>query len=361
MKRRDFLVTSAAGVAGASVPARADNPNGKASVRLRMASAWPTKIPGNPECVDRMAKRVSALTDGAVAIEVLHADKSGVPPLKLLDAVAEGKIDMAHSTAYYWTERSPGFNFFATVPFGMLPAEHYAWLRFGGGVELWDKLARKHGVLALPCGNTGVQMGGWFRNKIVSAESLRGLRIRFPGLGGEIYRKFGATPVLLPAGEIKTALRDGKIDAAEWVTPWNDMSMGLHEHCNYYYYPGIHEPGHTLELLINPQAWSRLAGPHQEAIRTAAWMEFAETVSHYSHENATRQLDELRKLKSVQVLRLPNDVVREFRKHAPAVMSAAAEADPLSREIHKSYSQYLQQLLRWAELSDRAYWQARYT
>jgi TRAP-type mannitol/chloroaromatic compound transport system substrate-binding protein len=290
---------------------------------------------------------------------VLTADRSGINPLKLLDAVAKGEVDAAHSTAYYWTSKSAGFNFFATVPFGMTAAEHHAWLRFGDGLALWQQLGAEHGVVPLPCGNTGVQMGGWFRDKVTSLASLKGLKMRFPGLGGEIYRALGAEPVTLPAAEIKSALRDGRIGAAEWITPWTDLAMGLNEAASHYYYPGIHEPGHTLELLVNPSMWARLKPTEQEIIRSAAWIEYLDTQSQFAAENA-RQMKTLGKVKGLQLLRLPNDVIQAFRRAAPQVIQSAVEKDPLARRIHDSYTAHLREALRWAELSDRAYWQARY-
>lgn len=351
MERRSFL--AATGLAGAPLVAHA------APLRLRLATAWPSGAVGAEHMVQRLAQRVQAMSDGELVFELLPADKSGIAPLALLDAVAKGEIDAAHSSAYYWTRRSQGFNFFATVPMGMMANEHYTWLRHGGGMALWEKLAQAHGVFPLACGNTGVQTAGWFRDKVLGLESLRGLKMRFPGLGGDILKAMGAQPVLLPAAEIKPALREGRIDAAEWISPWPDLSMGLHEIVRHCYYPGIHEPGHTLELLINPRVWAGLKPSQQEIIRCAAWLECIEAQAHFGHQNA-RHLDALQRVKGLQMQRLPNDVTREFRRLAPGVIRAAVEADPLARQIHDSYMLHLREQLRWAELADRAYWQARY-
>ncbi len=350
MERRVFL---AAPLAGAPAVA------GAASKRLRLATAWPSGAVGAEHIPMRLAARVKAMSNGEIEFDLLPANKSGIAPLALLDAVAKGEVDAAHTTAYYWTRRSPGFNFFATVPMGMMANEHYTWLRHGGGMALWEKLGLAHGVLPLACGNTGMQTAGWFRHKLTSLESLRGLKMRFPGLGGDILAAMGALPVLLPAAEIKPALRDGRIDAAEWIAPWPDLAMGLQEIVSHCYYPGIHEPGHTLELLFSPKAWQGLKPSQQEIIRAAAWLECIDAQAHFGHENA-RHLDALHKVKGLQVLRLPNDVTREFRRLAPDIIRAAVAADPLAREIHDSYMSHLGQQLRWAELADRAYWQARY-
>lgn len=351
MKRRSVL--AAASLAGAPAVATAS------PTRVRLATAWPAGALGVAHMPLRLADRVRSMSGGTIDIEILPTERSGIAALSLIDAVAKGEVDAAHSTAYYWTRRSPAFNFFATVPMGMMANEHYGWLRHGGGMALWEQLAATQGVFPLACGNTGMQTAGWFRNTVQSLDSIRGLKIRFPGLGGAILEAMGARPVLLPAGEIKAALRDGRIDAAEWISPWPDLAMGLHEVAPHCYYPGVHEPGHTLELLFNPSAWSRLTGSQQEIIRAAAWLECIEAQAQFAHENAG-QIDVMRRTRGVQLHRLPNDVMREFRRLAPDVIRAAVQSDALALRIHDSYMAYLHRQLRWAELADRAYWQARY-
>lgn len=364
--RRGLLAAGMASVATAHAqttlaPTRSTAPSlATKRVTLSLVTAWSNKLGGMVDLLERFSKRVFDLSAGTLIIKGQHQEESDISALELMGAVASGRIDMAHSTAYYWTKKSIGFNFFATVPFGMMAHEHYAWLRFGGGLELWKGLASKFGVEVLPCGNTGVQMGGWFRKKIITKDDLKGLRVRYPGLGGEIFKRMGAQPVMTPAKAIKVALQSGELDAAEWVSPWNDLDLGLHEVCNHYYYPGIHEPGHTLELLINPGVWSKLSRTQQEVLRAASWLEFGDMQGQFNHENV-RMLPHMAKLPQLQVLRFPNDVVRDFRKLAPLVIRDAVSVDAQAEAIYRSYSAYLQQQLRWAELSDRAYWQARYT
>lgn len=362
--RRSALAVGLASLA-VGAQTRADTKPAAASlansrITLNLVTAWSEKLGGMVDLLDRFSKRVSELSGGTLVISGQHQEQAGIPALELMDAVASGRIDLAHSTAYYWTKRSTGFNFFATVPFGMMAHEHYAWLRFGGGLELWRMLASKFGVEVLPCGNTGVQMGGWFRKKLTSTEDLQGLKVRYPGLGGEILRRMGALPVTLPATGIKAGLQSGALDAAEWASPWNDLDLGLHEVCSHYYFPGIHEPGHTLELLINPGVWSRLSRVHQEVLRSACWLEYGEMQAQFNHGNA-RLMPRLTSMPQLQVLRFPNDIVREFRKLAPGVIRDVVAGDALAQEISRSYRTYLQMQLRWAELADRAYWQARYT
>lgn len=360
MKRRTWVRAAAcAAASGATAAGGRTAPARNGATRLRMATAWPSNAAGAADVVLRFAQRVRELSAGELVLEVLPSDRSGIPAMALIDAVAKGDVDMAHSTAYYWTDRSPGFNFFATVPMGMMAREHYGWLRFGGGLALWQHLARQQGVVALPCGNTGVQMGGWYRKAITGLGSFKGLRVRYPGLGGEVLARMGALPVALPAKELEAALADGRLDAVEWTTPWADMALGLHEWCPYYYYPGMHEPGHTLELLVHPPVWQRLSETHRQILTAAGWLECVEMHAHFDHENA-RHLTQLQRQKQVQLLRWPNAVMQEFRRLAAEVVREAASRDPLSTRIHDSYMAHLRQQLRWAELSERAYWQARY-
>ena len=326
---------------------------------LRLMSAWPSTSTGFAALLGRASRKIAEMSGGSLQIEVVYADQTKKSALQIYDAVASGEFDLSHATPYYWTGRSAAFNFFSTVPFGMLPVEHYSWLRYGGGHELWKQLCAPTGVVPLPCGNSGVQMGGWMRKPIDSLQSLKGLKLRYPGLGGEVLRALGATPVTLPAIEIISALRDGRIDGAEWVSPWPDLDMGLHQVCNYYYAPGFHEPGHTAEMLVNQRVWEKLSSAHKAILETYGWGEFMEMQAHFYHENA-RSLDRLRSIKTLQVLRYPNDVVKAFRLKTPEVVRAAVETDPFAKTVHDSYYGYLRQQLRWAELSDRAYWQARY-
>jgi len=365
-KRRRWLTSAVAGaMAWAANPASANRtlPKTLAATstpkQLDLVTAWTKNFSGMTQSLDRFATRVYELSEGSVRIQWVHQDQSNMSALELLEAVAAGKIDMAHSTSYYWTRRSVGFNFFATLPFGMLPNEHYAWLRYGGGLALWQKLAAQHGVHVLPCGNTGVQMGGWFRERLRSVDDLKGLKIRYPGIGGEIFKRMGAIPTMLPASELRTALSDGRLDAAEWVSPWGDLDLEMHKVANHYYFPGIHEPGHTLELLINPAVWSGLTAHQRKVIEMAAWLEFSDMHGMFNHENA-KALQDMVKLPKIQVLRFPNDIITQYRKLTPKVIEDAVSNDAVAQTIWKSYSSYMRQQMRWAELSDRSYWQARY-
>ena len=318
---------------------------------IKMTAAWPSSLSGPVAILKRLSNKAHAMSGGTLRIEILFANQVKSSALDSFASVASGEVDMVHSTSYYWTKRSPAFNFFATVPFGMLPSEHYAWLRHGGGYTLWTQLCAQSGIVPLPCGNTGVQMGGWMKAPLTSLASLKGLRLRYPGLGGEILKSMGAEPVTLPAVDIIPALSSGRLDGAEWASPWGDFEMGFQDVCNYYYAPGFHEPGHTLELIVNQGVWNNLSQVHRSILENICWGEYLETQAHFDYENA-KALDQLKNLKNLQILRFPNEIVKEFRKRAPDVIRAAVDTDPFSRSVHDSYYGFLRKQLRWSELAE---------
>jgi TRAP-type mannitol/chloroaromatic compound transport system substrate-binding protein len=357
VSRRRVLRTATAcapfAVAGLATPAIASGTR-----KLRMATAWPEGMPGLHDGAVRLAHRIGVLTNGELEIELQTAGKP-LGAFDLLDALAAGDIDLSHGTSYYWTSRSPGFVFFATIPFGMMAHEHFAWLRYGGGQELWDRLGHDFGVKPIGAGNSDVQTGGWFRKELLSIDDLRGMPVRFPGIGGEIMRAMGAVPELVSGAELLTAVRDGKLDGVEWVSPWVDLSVGLQEELPFCYYPGVHEPGHTIELNVALPIWESLTRSQREAFTCASVAEFALMPAQFNSENEVAR-QQLRLDHAVSFLRWPNDIVRSMRTLAPEIVGSFASNDPLSREIHDSYMTFLAKRLRWSEYSDRAYWQSRY-
>ena len=199
-----------------------------------------------------------------------------VPAFEVFDAVSSGTAEMGHGAAYYWKGKSEAAQFFASVPFGMNAQELAAWFYYGDGLSLWREVYEPFGLIPAPAGNTGVQMGGWFNKEINGLADLEGLKMRIPGLGGEVLRRAGGTPVNLPGGEIFTALQTGSIDATEWVGPYNDLAFGLHQVARYYYYPGWHEPGTCLEAMFNAEAFAALP----EDLRTAIMLREIDGMSY---------------------------------------------------------------------------------
>lgn len=356
VKRRTFLTGAAAGGAGAVALAGAPH-IARAQRQIKMVTGWPKNFPGLGTSSERFAERLRQITEGRLDVKIFAGGEL-VAPFEMLDAVGQGTAELSHGTAYYWQGKSRAFTYFATVPFGMLPNEHMAWLMFGDGQALWDELGARFNVKPLPCGNTGVQMGGWYRKEINSAADLNGLKVRMPGLGGEIFARLGATPVTLPGGELFTALQSGTIDGAEWVAPWNDLAFGLHKVAQYYYYPGFHEPGHTIELNVNLDFWNDLTEGERMAIRTASEAECTTMMAEFNTRNVT-SLAPLVDKHGVKVRRYPDDLMAAFTKVGHEVMAEEATKNETVARISKSYQAFQEGQQTWAALADKAIWQIR--
>jgi TRAP-type mannitol/chloroaromatic compound transport system substrate-binding protein len=344
MDRRSFL-TQAGAVAGAAAtfPAPAI---AQGTRELKMVTSWPKGLPGLGSSAERLGRAITAITGGRLKVQVFGAGQL-VSAFEVFDAVSGGVADMYHSAEYYWEKRSPGFNFFAAVPFGFTADEMSAWIHWGGGQELWDELSGGYNIKPLLSTNTGAQMGGWFTKEVTSLESYRALRYRMPGLGGEVLRRLGAVVVNLPGGEITAALKSGAIDASEWVGPWNDMVLGLHKVSKFYYYPGFHEPGTVLSFGINKKLWDGLSADDRNAISTAA------------HAEYTLSLEQLREDKSIEIRKFDDSLLEALGKTSGQVIAEMGQKDPLTRRIYESYIGFWKRANQWADLSERGYLNAR--
>lgn len=324
---------------------------------LKMVTTWPKNFPGIGTGAERFARRVGELSEGAINIKVYAAGEL-VPALSAFDAVSEGKADMYHGAEYYWQGRSRAFNFFAAVPFGMTATEINAWIHHDGGAELWDELSAGFNIKPMMCGNSGCQAGGWFRKEINTLDDLKGLRIRIPGLGGEVFRRLGATPVTKPGGEIFLALSQGNIDAAEWIGPWNDMTFGFHTIADYYYFPGIHEPGTVLSLGLNLDLWNDMDDWEQAIFRDAAESENGYMWAEFNAQNA-RALEVLVGQHGVKLRRFGDDILREMHKVSRQVLEETAAEDALTRRVYDSFKASLERQSFYGEISERAFTRAR--
>lgn len=330
---------------------------GRAPRRLRMVTTWPKNFPGVGTGVVRLGKRISEMSGGSLEVQVYAAGEL-VPALSAFDAVSRGKADMYHGAEYYWQGRSKAFNFFGAVPMGLTFSEMNAWLHFGGGQELWDELSAQHNVKPFMAGSTGVQMGGWFRRRIDSLDDLRGLRIRMPGLGGEVMQRLGATPVTKAGGELFQALDQGNIDATEWVGPWNDMAFAFHTIVKNYYYPGIHEPGTALSLGINRDLWEDLSARERAIIASAADAETAIMFADFEHNNAVA-LERLVSDGDVSLRRFPDSVLKAMAETSEQVLAEVAAGDAFTARVYESFKAARRRGDRWGEISERAFAHAR--
>ena len=322
-------------------------------IEIAMVSTWPRDFPGLGTGAQRFAQRVTDISDGRLNVEYF-AGGERVKAFDSFDEVASGNAQIYHAAEYYWKGKHPGWAYFTAVPFGMTYTEINAWIRFGGGQELWDELAGESGLKCVMCGNTGVQMGGWFRKEMYSADDFKGLKMRIPGLGGDVLAKLGASPVSLPGSQIYENLVSGAIDATEWVGPWNDSVMKFYEAAKYYYYPGMHEPGSMLACGINKDFWENLSKSDQILMEAAAAMENDVMMSEYNAKNG-EALAKLLAEQGVQLKRFNNEMYDAFGAAAAEVFAEVVEHSDLARRIHDSFANSRANVGAWAKISDQEY------
>jgi TRAP-type mannitol/chloroaromatic compound transport system substrate-binding protein len=324
---------------------------------LKMVTTWPKNLPGLASSPERVAQSITALSGGRLKVKVFAAGEL-VGAFESFDAVSSGLADMYHASEIAWEPRSAAFPYFCNVPFGFTAAEMNAWIYYGGGQALWDELSAGFGLKPFLCGNTGAQMGGWFTKELTSVESYKGLRYRMPGLGGEVLRRLGAIVVNLPGGEIIPSLRSGAIDASEFVGPWNDMALGLHKAAKYYYYPGFHEPGAALSLVVNKKVWDSLSPTDRSVIETAAVAENNLSLAEFTANNAAA-LEVLAKDPAIQIRKLDDSILQALGKISAEVLADASRKDDLTRRVHDSFTKFRAAVIRWGEISERSYLNAR--
>ena len=354
MKRREFIKT--AGVGGVAVAAASSLPKpaiAQKRVEMVIVSTWPRDFPGLGTSAQRLAKRITDCSDGRIQTKYFAA-KERVGAFDSFDEVASGNAQAYIAADYYWKGKHPGWNYFTAVPFGLTYTEINAWIRFGGGQELWDELAGGFGLKCMPAGNTGVQMGGWFNKEINSADDLKGLKMRIPGLGGDVMAKLGASPVSIPGGQIYENLVSGAIDATEWVGPWNDRFMKFYEAAKYYYYPGMHEPGSMISLGLNGKFWNGLSKADQAMIEAAAGLENDMMMAEYNAKSG-QALADLVKNQGVKLRKFNDDVYDSFKEGSDAVFADVQAHSALAKKIHGSFLKARSDLSAWSKISDQAF------
>ncbi len=322
-----------------------------------MVTTWPKNFAGLGEGAEYLARIIHDMSGGRLQIKVIGAGEL-VPALQVFDAVASGTAQMGHGASYYWKGKLPMAPFFSAVPFGLNAQEMNSWLLRGGGLELWRELYAPYGLIPEVAGNTGVQMAGWFNKEIRSMADIQGLKMRIPGLGGEVLQRAGGVPVLIPGGEVFTALETNTIDAAEWVGPYNDLAFGLYKAARYYYYPGWHEPGTTLEALINEQAYNELEPDLQQILTHACRAANADMLADFTARN-NAALKTLIEEHRVEVKKLPDDVLRRFAEISEQVVAEQIQGDALAQRIYDSYRQFRTQVRAWDRVSEQPFYAAR--
>jgi TRAP-type mannitol/chloroaromatic compound transport system substrate-binding protein len=325
--------------------------------RWRMITSWPKRLPGPGMSAERVAERIGLLSGGRIQIAV-HAAGEVVPAFEVLDAVGSGVADMGHTAAFYWQGKEPAAAFYTTVPFGLTPNEHVAWVDAGGGQALWDEIYAPFGVKPFMGGNTGVCMGGWFRREIKSLADLRGLKIRSLGLGGEVYRRMGATPQTTPPAEMLTSLQSGVIDGAEFVGPGSDIALGLYRVAPFYYGPGFNKPNGTGECIVSLKVWETLDSETKAIVTHATAVEANFALSEMERLNA-EALVALTGQHRVQLRAFPADVIAGARKEATDVLAELGARNDKARRVHASYTAFRERTAPWSRISLRAVLEAR--
>lgn len=366
LNRREFLkkASAAAALGGASLAlgcgSQPSQSGGAPAVQTgktyawKMVTTWPPRFPVLGEGAEFFAKWVEEMSGGRLKIQVYGGGEL-VPALEAFDAVSQGVAEMGHGASYYWAGKAPAAQFFSAVPFGMNAQQINAWILFGGGLALWEELYAQFDLLPMPCGNTGVQMGGWFKRPIRSIADIRGLKMRIPGLGGKVIKKAGGAAVLSAGGEIYTNLERGVIDATEWIGPYHDYLMGFPRIAQYYYYPGWHEPGTVLELFVNKSAFERLPRDLQEIIRAAAHRSNLRMLSEFEAQN-NFYLKKIREEFNTQILKFPEDVLEAFRQYSAEVIEELTAQDPMSKKVYESFREFRTSILGWAEIAEQTYY-----
>jgi TRAP-type mannitol/chloroaromatic compound transport system substrate-binding protein len=351
MRRRDILAGT--GLLTTSVTVSFPAPAITQSRRqLKMVTDWPADMPGLQTSAVRFAKSIAHASGGRINVEVFPAGAL-VRAFETFDAVGAGVADMYHSFEGYFASKSPALHFFSAIPLGFTANELIAWIQYGGGQELWDALSGQFNIKALLCCSTGCQMGGWFAREITAPEQYKGLRYRMAGPGAEVLRRLGAIVVTLPGGEIMPALRSGAIDASEWIGPWLDMAIGLHEAVGYYYYPGFHEPGSGFSLGINKRVWDSFDTGDQQLIEVIAACEYTRSLAEFNTNNSL-SLRKLREAGAVKIQKFDDALLKAQREVSREVVAEIGSGDELARKIYSSYQQFRAAITDWSDISERA-------
>jgi len=368
MNRRDFLTTATITSAAAAFsgcnegkhvaidyskhPKHHDavkhiNINRNKKTVIKLATSWPAHFPIMGTGVEKFAKRIADISGGSLEIKI-YPKNVLVPALAVFDAASSGQIDAFHSGPYYWKGKNSAFSLYSGIPFGFTAEEVNSWMLYGGGMDLWREQYAKYNLHPFLGGNTNIQMGGWFRKPINSLADMQGLKMRIPGLGGEVFSKMGVNPILLPAGEIYTSLERGVIDATEWVGPALDIKMGFYKVAPYYY-SGWHEPGSVLELTFNKQVWNKLAFEHQSMIEVAS----SELNANMATDFHAQNIHALKKLKGldVKLAKFPDDVTQAGKKALQEVIAELSAQNSEFAKVYASIKTHLDLSKAWSDVS----------
>ncbi|MBI5331414.1 MAG: TRAP transporter substrate-binding protein [Betaproteobacteria bacterium] len=352
MQRRTFLQAAGAGLgltaAALSSRAFADGP----AIKWRLASSFPKSLDTIFGAAEVLSQRLHQITDGKFQIKV-SAGGELVPGLQVLDAVQNATVECGHSASYYYVGKNMAFAFDTTIPFGMNARQQNAWMYFGGGMQLLRELFKQYNIVQFPGGNTGVQMGGWFRKEIKSLADIKGLKMRIPGIGGQIMARLGAVPQTLAGTDIYPALERGALDAAEWVGPYDDEKLGFHKIAKHYYYPGWWEGGPQLSFFVNQGKWNGLPDAYKAAFECACAEANMNMLAEYDYKNPQAILRLVKQ--GVKLHAFPKDVMEAAQKAAQTMFEEEAGKNPAFARIYAPWKQYLAASNQWFKVAEASF------
>jgi TRAP-type mannitol/chloroaromatic compound transport system substrate-binding protein len=326
-------------------------------IKWKLVTSWPKNFPGLGKGPETFAEYVNEMSGGRLEVRVYGAGEL-VPGFEVFDAVSSGSVEMGHAGAYYWKGKMPAAPIFTTIPFGMNATEMNGWLHYGGGLKLWRELYEPYGVIPFAGGSSGTQMAGWFKKEINSLEDFQGLKMRIPGLGGEVFKEVGGLPVTLTGGELFTSLQSGAIDATEWVGPYNDLAFGLHKAAKYYYHSGWHEPGTLLEFTVNKAAFEALPKDLQKIVEVAARAANQDMLDEYTARNPTA-MKQLLEEHGIEMRPLPKDVMEALKAATAKVISQKRAEDETFDRIYASYEAFYKEAKAYHKISEQEYFENR--
>ncbi len=359
MKRRQFLtnasisaVTSATLVSCQSQDQPTVQANSFPEVKWRMVTSWPKSLETIFGGAETICDRLREMSGGRFQITPYAAGEI-VPGLEVFDTVQNGTIECGHTASYYYVGKNPALAFATSVPFGLIAEQQNAWLYHGGGLEAMQKVYSDFNMINFPAGNTGTQMGGWFKKEIKSLADLRGLKMRIPGLGGQVMAKMGVNVQVLPGGEIFLALERGAIDAAEWVGPYDDQKLGLNKAAQYYCYPGWWEPGATLDILVNKSAWEKLPKEYQNMFKTATYEANINMLAQYNFLNQ-QALGEIIS-GGTKLIPYPQDILKKAKEISFNIYEENSSKDAVFKEVYQQWQKFRTGILKWNSINEFNY------
>jgi len=352
MQRRDFLKKASLGAAAGAAttlaaPAIAsDLPN----IKWRLTSSFPKSLDTIYGGAEVLANRLRSMTNGKFDIRVFPGGEI-VPGLQALDAVQQGTVELCHTCSYYYVGKDKAFGFGTSIPFGMTARQMNAWIYYGGGDKLLNEFYANFNVVHFAGGNTGTQMGGWWRKEVKTVADLKGVKMRIAGLGGQVFSALGVVPQQIAGGDIYPALEKGTIDAAEWVGPYDDEKLGFYKVAKNYYYPGWWEPGPTINFFVNKKEWDKLPKEYQEAFQAAAYEANVTMMAEYDHKNPIA----LAKLmqSGVKVREFSSEILKEANKAALDMYADESSKNPAFKKIYTEYDKYRRTQAAWFSLAER--------